>query len=125
MWEGLRNFKLTLAWPNSNFLLVLQVVCGYAHVLALTDDGKLYAWGSNVYGQLGNGTKTNLLMPSQVAGDLGRLARCSCAQLSGRFDFVLQICRDSSQPQQSHLCCHSTQSKGTNLVMLRDQRFAF
>ncbi len=64
-------------------------MCGYAHVLALTDDGKLYAWGSNVYGQLGNGTKTNLLMPSQVAGDLGRLARCLYAQLSGRFDCVL------------------------------------
>ena len=52
--------------------LPLQVACGYAHVLALTDDGKLYAWGSNVYGQLGNGTKTNLLMPTHVAGNLGR-----------------------------------------------------
>ncbi len=50
----------------------MQVVCGYAHVLALTDDGRLYAWGSNVYGQLGNGTKTNLLMPTQVATDLDR-----------------------------------------------------
>ena len=30
-----------------------QIVCGKDHVLALTDDGKLFCWGSNESGQLG------------------------------------------------------------------------
>lgn len=47
-------------------------MCGYSHVLALGDDGLLYAWGSNVYGQLGNGTKSNILRPTQISEDLGR-----------------------------------------------------
>lgn len=53
-------------------LPILKVVCGYAHVLALTDEGEVYAWGSNNYGQLGNGTKTNKLIPSLIGNNLGR-----------------------------------------------------
>ncbi|XP_064394072.1 RCC1 and BTB domain-containing protein 1-like [Halichondria panicea] len=83
---------------------IKEVVCGYAHVLALTDDGKLYAWGSNVYGQLGNGTKTNLLMPSQVAGDLGRFveiaashnSHISAATLLNQKVFMWGMCRGQS-----------------------------
>ena len=33
---------------------VVQVACGYAHTLALTADGGVYAWGCNRYGQLGH-----------------------------------------------------------------------
>ena len=29
-------------------------VCGYAHTLAVTDEGALYAWGANSYGQVDN-----------------------------------------------------------------------
>lgn len=43
-----------------------QIVCGYAHTLALTDEGLLYAWGANTYGQLGNGSKNNLLSPAHI-----------------------------------------------------------
>lgn len=43
-----------------------QIVCGYAHTLALTDEGLLYAWGANTYGQLGTGSKNNLLSPTQI-----------------------------------------------------------
>lgn len=44
----------------------LQIVCGYAHTLALTDEGLLYAWGANTYGQLGTGNKNNLLSPAHI-----------------------------------------------------------
>ena len=37
-------------------VVVTSVVCGYAHTLANTDEGGLYAWGANSYGQLGTGT---------------------------------------------------------------------
>eukprot|EP01124_Arcella_intermedia_P012336 TRINITY_DN18701_c0_g1_i1.p1 TRINITY_DN18701_c0_g1~~TRINITY_DN18701_c0_g1_i1.p1 ORF type:complete len:600 (-),score=178.46 TRINITY_DN18701_c0_g1_i1:23-1624(-) len=30
---------------------VIQVACGYNHSLALTEDGKVYTWGSSEYGQ--------------------------------------------------------------------------
>lgn len=32
-----------------------KIACGEAHVLAMTTDGRLYAWGQNTYGQLGMG----------------------------------------------------------------------
>lgn len=38
---------------------------GYAN-LALTSDCKLYAWGDNDYGQLGNGTNTDSNVPVEV-----------------------------------------------------------
>ncbi|XP_078385864.1 putative E3 ubiquitin-protein ligase HERC3 [Cetorhinus maximus] len=36
---------------------IIQVACGSDHSLALSKDGKLFAWGQNTYGQLGLGTK--------------------------------------------------------------------
>ncbi|XP_052871929.1 probable E3 ubiquitin-protein ligase HERC4 isoform X2 [Anopheles cruzii] len=35
---------------------VVQIASGQYHCLALTNNGELYAWGSNAYGQLGVGT---------------------------------------------------------------------
>ncbi|XP_075163815.1 HECT and RLD domain containing E3 ubiquitin ligase 4 isoform X2 [Haematobia irritans] len=35
---------------------VIQIACGNNHSLALTNCGELYAWGSNIYGQLGIGS---------------------------------------------------------------------
>ena len=35
---------------------IVDVAGGRNHVIALSDDGRVYAWGSNAYGQLGNAT---------------------------------------------------------------------
>ncbi|KAG9348412.1 hypothetical protein JZ751_002147 [Albula glossodonta] len=45
---------------------IVQIACGYAHTLALTDDGFIYAWGANSYGQLGTGNKCNQALPVLV-----------------------------------------------------------
>ena len=45
---------------------IVQVAAGADHSLALDSDGALYAWGSNAYGQLGNGTTTNSSVPIAV-----------------------------------------------------------
>jgi alpha-tubulin suppressor-like RCC1 family protein len=37
------------------------------------DDGSLFSWGANSYGQLGNGQKSNVGLPTRVAIDLGRI----------------------------------------------------
>ncbi|XP_076026236.1 RCC1 and BTB domain-containing protein 1-like [Genypterus blacodes] len=54
-------------------LCVQQIVSGYAHSLALTDEGLLYAWGANAYGQLGTGNKSNQLSPVQILSEKERI----------------------------------------------------
>lgn len=57
-----------------SFTLHTQVACGYAHTLALTDEGFAYAWGANSYGQLGTGNKSNQALPTLINTDKERLA---------------------------------------------------
>lgn len=38
--------------------VAVQIACGGEHSIALTNDGELYAWGSNRDGQLGLGSYT-------------------------------------------------------------------
>ena len=42
------------------------VYCSYNHSLALKEDGTVWAWGNNMYGQLGDGSTTNRSIPVQV-----------------------------------------------------------
>lgn len=61
-------FSFKHKFLNTN-CLCLQIVCGYAHTLALSDEGELFSWGANSYGQLGTGNKANLVTPSRVIAD--------------------------------------------------------
>ncbi|XP_014678367.1 PREDICTED: LOW QUALITY PROTEIN: RCC1 and BTB domain-containing protein 1-like [Priapulus caudatus] len=54
-------------------VVVSKVTCGYAHTMALTDGGDLYAWGANSYGQLGTGNKATSPNPVSVGSKKGRL----------------------------------------------------
>ena len=45
-----------------------QIASGAAHSIALSKDGKIYTWGSNTKGQLGNGTTINSTVPEIVNG---------------------------------------------------------
>ncbi|WP_309478866.1 RCC1 domain-containing protein [Brevibacillus agri] len=45
---------------------IVSVAAGSGSGYALDVDGKVYAWGYNGYGQLGDGTSTNRLQPVQV-----------------------------------------------------------
>jgi len=47
---------------------VVEVSAGMLHSLALKGDGTVWAWGSNVLNQLGDGTTTDRLQPVQVPG---------------------------------------------------------
>lgn len=51
---------------------IMQVATGPNHTLALTLDGTVWAWGSNEYGQLGDGTTTDRPTPVRVPS-LGRV----------------------------------------------------
>ena len=45
---------------------VVSIAVGLEHSLAIKTDGSLWAWGWNLYGQLGDGTKINRLVPTKI-----------------------------------------------------------
>ena len=47
---------------------VAAIAVGGSHICALTTTGGVVCWGSNSYGQLGDGTTTNRLTPTPVTG---------------------------------------------------------
>lgn len=53
---------------------VVQIDSGFRHVLALKADGTVWAWGSNDYGTLGDGTNILRRLPVQVTGLTGIIA---------------------------------------------------
>ncbi|VDK51388.1 unnamed protein product [Anisakis simplex] len=56
-------------------VVIEQIACGFAHSLALSDEGQLFAWGSNTCGQLcASMARTNQTSPVVVASTLGRVA---------------------------------------------------
>ena len=42
------------------------VSLGFSHTAVITDDGSLWTWGFNEFGQLGNGTSENSSIPVKV-----------------------------------------------------------
>ena len=57
-----------------NLTGVVAVAGGANHSLALTSTGIVYAWGSNTYGQLGDGSTTDRYSPVQVSNLPGIVA---------------------------------------------------
>ena len=53
---------------------VTAIAAGGGHTVALRQDGTVWAWGDNIYGQLGDGTNNDRLMPVQVTGISGATA---------------------------------------------------
>ncbi len=51
-------------------LAFTTVSAGGSHTCALAGDGRVYCWGYNKFGQLGDGTRTNRSSPKVVAGTL-------------------------------------------------------
>lgn len=47
---------------------VVSIVDGFAHTLALKEDGTVWSWGQESHGQLGNGTTKHNLLPTKVKG---------------------------------------------------------
>jgi alpha-tubulin suppressor-like RCC1 family protein len=71
---------------------VTQVALGWSHALALTADGRVWAWGNNRYGALGIEPKAEgwILDPVEVAGLTG------IAAIAAAGDVSLALTRDGS-----------------------------
>ena len=55
-----------IVYFKENGIKIVDVKCGYAHTLALSDDGRVFSWGLNEYGQLGDASATNCSTPQYV-----------------------------------------------------------
>ncbi|XP_069745812.1 RCC1 and BTB domain-containing protein 1-like isoform X2 [Narcine bancroftii] len=96
-------------------ICILRIVCGYAHTLALTDEGLLYAWGANAAGQLGFGNKTNQMLPVLIVFKKERIveiAAChptstSAAKTHSGQVYMWGQCRGQSvvAPRLTHFSC--------------------
>lgn len=51
-------------------LVITDVAVGTRHNLALDEDGNLYAWGNNLFGQLGDGTTETRETPIRINTDI-------------------------------------------------------
>jgi len=77
-----------ISLPNG--VAAIGVSAGNAHVLALGSDGKMYAWGSNYTGQLGDGTTVDRATPEAVSLPNG----VRVTAISAGFDFSLALGAD-------------------------------
>ena len=53
---------------------IVDVKSGYYHSIALTENGEVYTWGYNYYGQLGNGNTQNSVTPIKLSS-LGNVTK--------------------------------------------------
>jgi alpha-tubulin suppressor-like RCC1 family protein len=80
---GFRNISVDFTYPSKVHSLddtrIVYVCAGFAHTVALTDQGVVYAWGANDKGQLGLEGFTATYTPSVVTGLMGKkVTRVSC-----------------------------------------------
>jgi hypothetical protein len=73
---------------------ILQIAAGGAHSLALAgadQDARVWAWGFNSHGSLGDGTMTDRYLPVRVIGPggMGYLANVSAIAAGDRFSLAL------------------------------------
>ena len=69
---------------NLNDEFIVDIACGSHHSLALTNEGKVYAWGENTSGQVGKSVNINENTPMKVNSTLAsKTVICiSCCQSS-------------------------------------------
>ena len=67
------NRPVRVKGPKGTFLEgIVAVAGGSSHSVALDEDGQVWTWGMNNYGQLGDGTNDDRSLPVQVKGPGGK-----------------------------------------------------
>jgi len=72
-----------------------QVSAGYNHSVALSADGRVFTWGANEFGQLGDGTTTATSVPV-VVNTSGALAGKTVTQVAAGFGHTLVVASDGA-----------------------------
>jgi len=50
---------------------ITAIAAGFFHSIALRNDSTIWAWGNNLYGQLGNGNNNNINLPNHINSFFG------------------------------------------------------
>jgi alpha-tubulin suppressor-like RCC1 family protein len=79
---------------------MVAIACGLYHVLALDDQGTLYAWGYNGYGQIGNNSTTDVLTPVAITG--GSLNAKTVVQIRCGLFHSMVLCSDGTIHMWGH-----------------------
>jgi alpha-tubulin suppressor-like RCC1 family protein len=73
--QGPVETRASIPYPTAVFFFrrkinanVVRLAAGFAHSAAVTEDGDLYTWGNNKYGQLGTGDYNTRSFPTLVKG---------------------------------------------------------
>lgn len=74
--NGKKGNKESLGTPVKIMDGVSQVSLGDGHSGAVKKDGSLWMWGSNNYGQLGDGTTTDRLKPKKIMDGVSQVILC-------------------------------------------------
>lgn len=88
--------RVTLNFSGTNYDFVVNYFGGTGNDLVLQwADTKLFAWGSNSYGQLGDSTTVRRLLPTSV-DDSGVLAGKTLIAATGGYLHSLALCSDGT-----------------------------
>ena len=74
------------AAAEAEFTTTPMVAAGRGHTLALRSDGTVWAWGTNWFGELGDGTRIDRHTPVQVQ----HLSRITAVSAGGRHNIALR-----------------------------------
>lgn len=62
-----------------------SIECGFRHSIAKSTLGKVYTWGWNAHGQLGQGTFDSELSPRQIILERGKLNKDKAIQIAAGY----------------------------------------
>ena len=62
-----RNIPICISDISTNLINIKEISAGNYHTVALDEEGRVYAWGENYYGQLGDGTTNNSNIPMCIS----------------------------------------------------------
>ena len=75
---------------------IIQISAGSNYVMALKKDGTVFTWGQNIYGQLGNGSSVNSMLPVQVKSADGNSFLTDIVQISAGYVHSMALKKDGT-----------------------------
>ena len=81
---------------NGYLTNIIEISAGSGHNMALSKDGTVFTWGSNAYGQLGNGSSVNSMLPVQVKSADGNSFLTDIVQISAGYVHSMALKKDGT-----------------------------
>eukprot|EP00884_Botryococcus_braunii_P004691 jgi/Botrbrau1/14222/Bobra.0254s0011.1 len=105
---------------------VVQISCGGTHTLALTQEGRIFAWGRGSFGRLGTGVEKDCFSPVEVflPGGPDRW-RVICVSAGGRHSVCLALPDNSEKAPPARQRATSAQASGFSRQAAREAAAPF